>query len=1138
MADNQFPLSPQTAAYNYRLLQSVADNAQSPASAIIEAGMVYQYLLRDLLSGQQAFFSSDYERLIVLIDYYHLPPQLALGLKKTGYLLSKTARKTSPEVTIADLRQTVLLLCRVIEHFSGVFPPTGLYDFCQPLLLAANQEEEAEEKSKFAILQEIPLLKAMTLSIGNLQQTSDGKPYFILTCAADGFDEVEVYLWDTFTYLQPLLWQYARINLTNLQLKTSTSGKKAALFTATPQTLITLDPDFLLDVTDLSQACIKKGYNHAIYLYKKFAADAANYHILRGNMVNAWLDAYLRNQNPSVLDLFRQYIQVNPTHALTFGNEEFKTLKDEVLLHIGHIKQSNLQAYKEFPLNLEPTFLSDIYGLRGRLDILVAYPDDRHHHDVIELKTSKDPMPWRSVHERDAVQAVSYYLLLESVDPLQTGSSAILYSSVPPLENPLRNVPNDIHAKQQILKLRNQIVAAEYLLTQQPETALKAVDPDVVGQDNLFANDITNLNHFKNHLAAATALERDYFYTWVAFAAREHRASKIGGNNNRGDRGFSGLWNHELKFKEKEFTILAYLRFSELNATPLDIELVFDKTPQLTLDVARFRVGDMVLLYPHEPNDENTLQPMRHQILKATIKKLGNEQVVVSPMNKHISPNYFSQYTYWAFEAEGTDVGYEAMYQALYEFLQLPPQKKQLLLGLTEPRFTSYTNTIQNPQLKSHQSDVLKKALAAQDYFLLQGPPGTGKTKVMMRQLVTELLKTPDEKIILLAYTNRAVDEMCDALQSLKKEQRIFRLGYGSSTEHPDLLLSRFAKENELKTTKEEIEKCRIFIATVLTYQRSPELRKFLEDKSKNRRLTAIIDEASQLLEPQIIGVLGKVDRFILIGDEKQLPAVVIQGESTIYPDSELLQQIGIRNLSVSLFERLLQRCTQQNWNNAFDMLKDQGRMHVKIANYPNTYYYEGRLRHIEERQTAHFAAFLPQNALQPEWPFLEALWQQRTIFLATQPENERNRNKLEAMLVNRLVAQMLPLFEPQDLESGIGIITPYRTQIAEIKLNLSNTDAEGRIVVDTVERYQGGQKNIIIVSLAVNDAAQLKNLHVLNEAGNVDKKLNVTLTRAKEYLIIMGCARVLEESAIYKPLIEYYRNNGTFFYAPPLKIE
>ncbi|OWY24830.1 hypothetical protein C7N43_27870 [Sphingobacteriales bacterium UPWRP_1] len=1131
MPDTPLPLSAQTAAYNYRLLQSVADNAQSPASAIIEAGMVYQYLLRDLLSGHQAYFSTDYERLIVLIDYYHLPPKLASGLKKTGYILSTTARKTSPEVSVHDLRQTVLLLCRVIEHFSGVFPPTGLYDFCQPLLLAANEEED--KKGAFNILEEIPLLKAVVLKIGHLQETGDAKPYFVLTCATTGFDEVEVYLWDKFTYLQPLLWQYARLNLTNLQLKTPASGNKAALFAATPQTLITLDPDFLLDVTDLSQACIKKGASYAMYLYKKFAADAANYHLLRGNMVNAWLDAWLRDKNPSVLDLFRQYIQVNPTHALTFGNEEFKKLKEEVLQHTGNIVQSNLQAYKKLPLNLEPTFLSDIYGLRGRLDILVNYPDDLHHRDVIELKTSKDPLPWRPVHERDAIQAVSYYLLLESVDPLQTGSSAILYSAVPPHENPLRNVPNDIHAKQQILELRNKIVAAEFLLTQQPETALKAVNPDVVGQDNLFPKDIVCLNHFKNQLAAATPLERDYFYTWVAFAAREHRASKIGGDNNRGDRGFSGLWNNELKFKEKEFTILAFLTFAGLNATPLDIELVFDKTPGYTLDVARFRVGDMVLLYPHEPNNENALQPMQHQILKATIKKLGREQVVISPMNKHISPDYFTRWNYWAFEAEGTDVGYEAMYQALYEFLQLPPQKKQLLLGLTPPGFTPYAATIQNPQLKPHQMAVLKKALAAQDYFLLQGPPGTGKTKVMMRQLVTEILKNPDEKIILLAYTNRAVDEMCEALQNLKKEQRIFRLGYGSSTEHPDLLLSRFAKENELRTTKEEIEKCRIFIATVLTWQRSPELRRFLEDKTKNPRLTAIIDEASQLLEPQIIGVLGKVDRFILIGDEKQLPAVVIQGETNIYTNSELLNQTGIHNLSVSLFERLLQRCKQQQWQDAFDMLQDQGRMHVKIANYPNAYYYEGRLRHIEERQTANFATFVPGTAMQPEWPFLETLWKQRTIFLATRPENERNRNKLEAMLVNRLVTHLLPLFKPDDLETGIGIITPYRTQIAEIKLHLNNTDEEGRIVVDTVERYQGGQKNIIIVSLAVNDPAQLKNLHVLNEAGNVDKKLNVTLTRAKEYLILIGCTSVLENSPIYKPLIEYYRNNGALFPAP-----
>lgn len=1125
------PLLPADIAdYFYALLQNVAGSPDAPAARLMEAGLVYQELLRELTKAQQQFFSSDYERLVVILDLYKLPPNIESALKKTGYLIRKNARNPHGKIALREIQQTVLALTITLQHLSEVMPPTDLYDFCQPILLEPDDEEDGK-KSPFTIQQTIPLFKGVVLEIGDFQKTRDGKPYFILTCSSTDYESIPIYLWSEFTYLHPLLWKYARINLTHLNLHDPTSTtdeNKKQVMAVSSATLITLDPDFLLDVTDISQTCLKKGAHYAMNLFKMFFNDFSNYYLLRGNIVNAYLDANLRDEPASSLELFKQYIINNPTHALSFDNNDFAKLKDELIKHFATINSSIVQQFKQYNLSIEPTFLSEIFGLRGRLDVLVNYENDLNRQDVIELKTSKDPMPWRNVNVNDAMQAVSYQLLLESKNPEHSGSSAILYSAVAPENSPLRNVSNDIRTKRFVLQMRNQIIAAAYRLTYDPKETLAVINSDVLGPDNLYPNDIKAFDAFKNNLENCTPLELDYFYEWVAFTAREHRASKIGGDNNRGDNGFSGLWNNELGFKELDFTILAYLQFKQIEQKPLDIEIIFDKTPGKTLAVARFRVGDMVLLYPHEPEDDS-LKPTKHQIIKATIKQLSKDTVVVSPLNKHITQSHFDGFNYWAFEAENTDVSYDTMYQSLYEFVQLSPEKKQLLLGLTPPQFAELPQDLEPDILKPQQLHTLQKALSAKNYFLLQGPPGTGKTKVMMRRLVSELLKNPDEKIILLAYTNRAVDEMCEAVKDLPISSKVFRLGYGSATEHPELLLTRFAKDNELKTTKTEIQQCRVFLATVLTYQRSPELRKFLEDKTQNPRLTAIIDEASQLLEPQIIGLLGKVDKFILIGDEKQLPAVVIQGETTSNIDNPLLKEIGISNLSVSLFERLLRQCQQNGWHDAYDMLQDQGRMHINIAKYPSTFYYAGRLQHIEARQIAEHAAFFNASR-QYSFPFLQTLWQQRTIFLATPPENERNRNKTEALLVHLLIEQLQHLF-PSDaeLEKGIGVITPYRTQIAEIKNNLSE-DISNTVVVDTVERYQGGQKNIIIVSLSVNNPAQLKNLHVLNAEGNIDKKLNVTLTRAKEYLIIIGCPIVLAHSPIYQPLLTYYRQNNAFF--------
>ncbi len=288
---------------------------------------------------------------------------------------------------------------------------------------------------------------------------------------------------------------------------------------------------------------------------------------------------------------------------------------------------------------------------------------------------------------------------------------------------------------------------------------------------------------------------------------------------------------------------------------------------------------------------------------------------------------------------------------------------------------------------------------------------------------------------------------------------------------------------------------------------------------------TAIIDEASQLLEPQIVGVLCQVNKFILIGDEKQLPAVVVQSSDVIPPQSEDLKEIGLTNLSNSLFERLLNRCIENKWK-AFGRLKDQGRMHQQIQDFPNQQYYDGDLSPINPKiQCAITPEYWKENVCNLE----EILKSKRTLFIPTKVENLRNVNIGEAKLVGELVKDLAPLFDEENLEKGIGIITPYRAQIAEIRKHLPDQLVD-RLTIDTVERFQGSQRKVIIISLALNNARQLSLLEVLDDAGVVDRKLNVALTRAQDYLIILGCPDVLKESPVYKSLLDYYEEKDFLF--------
>jgi DNA replication ATP-dependent helicase Dna2 len=78
------------------------------------------------------------------------------------------------------------------------------------------------------------------------------------------------------------------------------------------------------------------------------------------------------------------------------------------------------------------------------------------------------------------------------------------------------------------------------------------------------------------------------------------------------------------------------------------------------------------------------------------------------------------------------------------------------------------------------------------------------------------------------------------------------------------------------------------------------------------------------------------------------------------------------------------------------------------------------------------------------------------------------------------------------------------------------------KISVDTVERYQGGARSVIIISFCVNRLTQLDSLVSLSNEGT-DRKMNVAITRAKEQIILIGNKNLLSKNETYRKLIEHY---------------
>ena len=496
----------------------------------------------------------------------------------------------------------------------------------------------------------------------------------------------------------------------------------------------------------------------------------------------------------------------------------------------------------------------------------------------------------------------------------------------------------------------------------------------------------------------------------------------------------------------------------------------------------------------------------------------------------------------YAFEHDYMDTTFRSMYQGLALFLQASQRRRDLLLGQRQPKHDArYDKAIQ--QAKDDFERITLKALAAKDFFLLVGPPGTGKTSMALRGMVEAFHKRKNQ-ILLLSYTNRAVDEICKMLGKLNVHY--IRLGIAAACAEPYrpyLLEQRVTSCANRREVVQLLQGCSIFVGTTSTLSARTSLFNIKHFD------VALIDEATQILEPQLLGLLcmkdgmghDAIDKFIMIGDHKQLPAVVLQSSSVSEVKNPLLRAIGLTNLKDSLFERLykslnshsLDQGEQSQAQYSIDMLVKQGRMHPDVARFANDAFYEGKLQPVGlPHQTEDINYNISNNNVQTDnnvqYNLLNV--QSRTIFLASEPEPADHSHKInhsEAIIAAQLAATIFQNSKAFDAQHTLGIITPYRSQIALIRSELAKLSilALNDITIDTVERYQGSERDVIIYSFCVNRPWQLDQLCNLTEDNGhlIDRKLNVALTRARKQLFIIGVPQLLQQHPIYQRLLQYF---------------
>jgi DNA replication ATP-dependent helicase Dna2 len=218
--------------------------------------------------------------------------------------------------------------------------------------------------------------------------------------------------------------------------------------------------------------------------------------------------------------------------------------------------------------------------------------------------------------------------------------------------------------------------------------------------------------------------------------------------------------------------------------------------------------------------------------------------------------------------------------------------------------------------------------------------------------------------------------------------------------------------------------------------------------------------------------------------------------------------------------------------------------MNQWIARFASVVFYEGQLiahpsiahqqlKLIRKRgQNEQIGATL-KKVLDPGYPL---------VFLDVQDQDGSTETKVnhgEARAIRDIVACLLKYgIQPQD----IGIIAPYRAQVANIRRYLLADDpaqhwkglpADTPLNVDTVDRFQGGERTVILMSFAtrIEPPQESQRRDFLTNPN----RLNVALTRAQRKLILVGSVTALEPLPIFTRLITYCRSMKTLLRYPEI---
>ncbi len=983
-------------------------------------------------------------------------------------------------------------------------------------------------------------------------------------------------------------------------------------------TLAILEPDILLNITDLNQA----QYCSRQYLLNRMIPSTTTPATIRGNLVHhsfkellkehdqgkfnvretqggdnagdpIGTDAMTRQPDETPLGTMQRHLE----HALQLNSVEMAladvsvdAIRKDVAQHLESLArwyESERNTLWDMPgayspdeqtdaggeqqsgnqVRAETFLLAPEIGLRGRLDLFWQQSGRQR---LLELKTGGATGDLPKTSHRWQVNGYHALLAVRRDSKMKKALATLLYSGTPGRAQAI-GIPATIRDLQRVNETRNILIlnritsvpsappgpsrcskcamleqcqTISSLLQWQPpqvDTQIEQVnlpphddvlfpveEPDEPGDaasENAQHN--TSIPATINKKTHEDKQEKEFFQKYYELLQIEGRA---------GEQQQALLWVTPVEERIERGTAIYGL---ELQGKP-GIEndgwnLVFRCN-----NTSELREGDEILL--------SNGNPVTGEVVSGTIIAISTESLTVWARELIAHPTLIDRYD--------NELVHVRTLQNLLRWHYAPAHLRDLVAGRVRPRFHGETVTWRS-DFNTEQNLAVERALQMQDYLLIHGPPGTGKTSVIAE--IVKRLREQGQRVMLAAFTNQAVDNM---LKRLDKEgfHDYLRLGHERSVD--PTVKTRLLKEliaaatgapqPETGPTQEEIRQSYTEIVHGIL-QHTPVVASTTATWSSDKYIpqtqgtteqaglafdVAIIDEAGQLTIPAILGVLRFARRFILVGDEKQLPPLVLSKEAAL---------AGLAN-SLFSFLKDLDEGYMKNHPLAVSAcvpLRVQYRMNKWISHFSSTVFYDQRL--VAHDSIANRRLVYPKigggkearrdenamvlKAIDPRYPL---------VFLDVRDREARLEAKTsdaEARILREVVAALLTR---GILQKDIGIIAPYRAQVATIRRYLFSNDpgcqwqalpSETPLSVDTVDRFQGGERMILLMSFATTYEPAIESQR--RDFLSNPQRLNVALTRAQRKLILVGNVSALEHLPTFNRLITYCRSMDTLVTPP-----